>query len=178
MFRNSKTQIQAHACTNCTRRGASVLRWLEHSWFIRCLVFVPMWAPTTHTHTQAHRHTPSLFLCSSPTPRLWKVHHTSDLRESHPKSFLWIIEEHQASLTLIILQSICLSSPPITSSPSNDRSNQSEKPLQPEIQSIVLHCLHWRCLVRVIGVFVLRTGVIPDSLRCSSVFSLSEMCQR
>lgn len=135
-----------------------------------------MWLASPHpstssslSHTHAHTHPPHF--CAAPQLSGYEKYiNTSDLRESHPKSFLWIIEVDQASLTLIIFQSICLASPPITSSPSDDRSNQSEKPLQLEIQSIVLHCLHWRCLACVIGVFVLRTGVIADSLRCSSVF--------
>lgn len=71
---------------------------------------------------------PSLCPCCSP-----KGHRTSDPREFHPKSFPWIIEEDQVSLTLIIHQSICLGSPPITSNASWDRCGQSERPPQLEI---------------------------------------------
>lgn len=45
-------------------------------------------------------------------------------------------------------------------------------------ECIVLHCLHWRRLACVIGVFMFRTGVIADWLKCSCVFLLSGMCQR
>lgn len=119
------------------------------------------------------------FLCNSPTLRLLKVHHTSDLKESHPKSFLWIIEKDQASLTLIILRSICLASPPITSNASSDRFNQSEGATaarNPE--RLAPHCLHWRRSLCVIGVFMLRTGMIADWLGCSFAFFRCLGCVR
>lgn len=119
------------------------------------------------------------FLCNSPTLRLLKVHHTSDLKESHPKSFLWIIEKDQASLTLIILRSICLASPPITSNASSDRSNQSEGATaarNPE--RLALHCLHWSRSACVIGVFMLGMGVIADWLGCSFAFFRCLGCVR
>lgn len=72
-------------------------------------------------------------LCPGCSLALRKGHHTSDPREFHPKSFPWIIEEDQVSLTLIIHQSICLGSPPITSNASRDRCGQSEGPPQLKI---------------------------------------------
>lgn len=163
-YLNTRTQIKAHACTwrniqIINRTFSSLFTWwrtelVEYNlwcdWFKRCLMLEPTWLSYTHpplppTLSCAHTHTStrkllSLLTCSSPTLRLWNVHHTSDLRESQPKSFLWIIEEDQASLTLIILRSICLASPPITSNASDDRSDQSEESLQLEMQS-VLFCI-------------------------------------
>lgn len=140
---------------------------LSCDWFKSCHVFKPTWPPSPlHTYTATRTHVRNTHL--SPAFRL---HHTSDLRESHPKSFLWIIEEDHASLTLIILQSIFLASPPITSNVSHDRSSQSEEPLQLEMHSVfVLHCLHRHRLASIIGVFMLVTDMITDWQLCSCVF--------
>lgn len=123
---------------------------VDYNWFKRYLMFGHTWLPSpfprtppplphfTYTQSYTHTHLPVPVLL--PNSQAMKC--TSHLRSKgiSPKSFLWIIEEDQASLTLIILQSICLASPPITSNASDDRFSQSEESVQLEMQS-VLFCI-------------------------------------
>lgn len=121
---------------------------VAYNWFKRYLMFghtrlpSPFPPPPFHLHSHTHTHLPVPVLL--PNSQAMKC--TSHLRSKgiSPKSFLWIIEEDQASLTLIILQSICLASPPITSNASDDRFSQSEESVQLELFCIVYTDTAWR----------------------------------
>lgn len=95
---------------------------VDYNWFKRYLMFGHTWLPSpfprppppspisltlslTHTHIYP-------FLCCYQTLRLWNVHHTSDLRESHPNpsfellkrtkpAWLWLSSNQYASPLLL-----------------------------------------------------------------------------
>lgn len=131
-FHSCRTKLQQHCC--CLQ----LVQKVSHVWAHVTAIPLPRTPHFTYTQSNTHTHLPVPVLL--PNSQAMKC--TSHLRSKgiSPKSFLWIIEEDQASLTLIILQSICLASPPITSNASDDRFSQSEESVQLEMQS-VLFCI-------------------------------------
>lgn len=126
-------------------------RWLKNVLLHETSILTP--PPSSKYHSHMH---------ASPVPHCRNsqaTKYTSHLRYKgiSLKSLLWIIEEDHASLTLIILQSIRLASPPIASAASDDRCGQSGRlPLLQLETRGTSSCLHSRNPTFVMGVLTLE----------------------